>query len=217
MEAELRDRWAEVAGAGRAANAACDSLLARYREPHRHYHGLAHLVRLLRTLDELLRARPVPDPDAVRLAGWYHDAVYDPTAAAAHNETASAGLAARVLPTFGVEPARVDAVCRLVLATAGHEPSQVDEAVLVDADLAVLATDPATYTAYAHGVRREYAHLDDAAWREGRAAFLRTFLARPAIFHTAPMREREPVARANLTAELAGLVGSGPPPGTVEP
>ena len=31
------------------------------------------------------------------------------------------------------------------------------------------------------------------------------------------MREREPVARANLTAELAGLVGSAPPAGTVEP
>jgi predicted metal-dependent HD superfamily phosphohydrolase len=215
VEAELRDRWAEVAGTGRAANAACDSLLARYREPHRHYHGLAHLVRLLRTLDELLVPVPAADPGAVRLAGWYHDAVYD--AVAADNEAASARLAARVLPTCGIGPARVDTVCRLVLATAGHDPTQVDEAVLVDADLAVLAADPATYAAYARGVRREYSHLDDAAWREGRAAFLRSFLAKPAIFHTAPMREREPVARANLTAELAGLVGSGPPAGTVEP
>ena len=93
-----------------------------------------------------------------------------------------------------------------MLATAGHDPTQVDEAVLVDADLAVLAADPATYTAYARGVRREYSHLDDAAWREGRRRVPPIVPGQAGhLPHRADAR-REPVARANLTAELAGLV-----------
>ena len=57
VEEELRDRWAADAGRSRAATTALDSLLGRYREPHRRYHGLAHVLRILRTLDDVLAAR----------------------------------------------------------------------------------------------------------------------------------------------------------------
>lgn len=204
----MRGRWAAVAGDSRAASAALASLLGRYREPQRRYHGLTHVLRVLRTIDELVAAVPVADATAIRLAAWYHDAIYDPTAPG--NEAASARLAEQSLAALGVEGERIARVRRLVLATAGHEPADTDEAVLVDADLAVLGADPATYTAYALGVRQEYAHVDDQAWRAGRAAVLRSLLHRPAIFTTAPMREREARARANVTAELAGLVGAHP-------
>ena len=81
MEEELRDRWAADAGRGRAATTALDSLLGRYREPQRRYHGTAHVLRVLRSVEEILAATPdavVPDPAVVRLAAWYHDAIYDP-------------------------------------------------------------------------------------------------------------------------------------------
>ena len=77
---------------------------------------------------------------------------------------------------------------------------------MLDADLAVLAAEPSRYQAYARGVRAEYTHVDDAAWRTGRAAVLRAFLDRPAIYRTAPMRNQEHRARANLAAELSGLL-----------
>jgi predicted metal-dependent HD superfamily phosphohydrolase len=205
VEEELRDRWAADAGRRRAATAAVDALLGRYREPQRHYHGVAHVLRVLRTLDEVLATTEVPDTAAVRFAAWYHDAIYDPRAAAGTNEAASAGLAERELAVLEQPPTRVAAVARLVLATATHEPAAGDEAVLCDADLAVLAADPAAYGAYATGVRAEYAHIDDAGWRAGRASVLRAFLERPVLFHTAAMAGREAAARANLTAELATL------------
>jgi len=205
VEEELRDRWAVDAGRGRSAVVALESLLARYREPYRRYHGVAHVLRVLRTIDELVPAADVTDPAAVRLAAWYHDAIYDPRAPAGHNEKASAALAERELGALGQPAGRVAAVRRLVLVTAGHEPADADEAVLCDADLAVLAADPATYTAYATGVRVEYGHVDDAAWREGRAAVLRTFLERPVLFHTPAMAQHDAAARANLAAELATL------------
>jgi predicted metal-dependent HD superfamily phosphohydrolase len=203
VEQELRDRWASIAGRSRQSDAALAALLARYREPHRHYHGLAHLVRVLRTVDELLPSVAVDDADAVRFAAWFHDAIYDPRAA--DNEAASAHLAAEVLTELGQPTARVVHAAALVAVTAHHRAATPDEAVLIDADLAVLGADPATYEAYARGVRREYAHIDDDGWRVGRRAVLQGLLDRPAIFLTAPQHTHEARARANLTAELAGL------------
>ena len=205
VEEELRGRWALDLGRGREAGAALDGLLDRYREPQRHYHGLAHVLRVLRSVDELTAATAVPDAAAVRLAAWYHDAVYDPRAEPGVNEAASAALAADELIELGQPSERVAAVHRLVLVTVAHRPGQADEIVLCDADLAVLGADPATYAAYATGVRAEYAHVDEAGWRAGRASVLRSLLDRPVLFHTPTMARREATARANLTAELAAL------------
>jgi predicted metal-dependent HD superfamily phosphohydrolase len=206
VDEELHDRWAADLGRGRDATTTFDRLLTRYREPHRHYHTLPHVLRVLRTVDELVADVPVPDAGAVRLAAWYHDAVYEPTATGNVNETASAALAQRDLLALGQSPTRVDAVERLVLMTASHRPTGADdEAVLCDADLAILAADPATYTAYANGVRAEYGHLSEAEWKNGRAAVLHSLLAERVLFHTPTMHGREPTARANLAAELASL------------
>jgi predicted metal-dependent HD superfamily phosphohydrolase len=144
------------------------------------------------------------DINAVQLAALWHDAVYDATAS--DNEARSASLASGAAGELGWSSTRRQLVRRLVLATAGHHPTDPDEAMLVDADLAILGAPPHQYAAYVTGVRAEYAHVDDAAWRSGRSTLLAGFLAMPQIFTTATMRtQREARARANITAELAGL------------
>lgn len=207
MEAELRASWTLDLGTGRASQDALDDLLARYREPQRRYHTVTHVAHVLRSVTELLAEVPVPDPTSVRLAAWFHDAVYQP--ASASNEADSAALAERTLEGCEVAPERIATVARLVLATAAHEPAAPDEAVLVDADLGVLAAEPEGYRTYTEQVRAEYAHLDEPAWRVGRARVLRSFLERPVLFHTAPMRRLDPRARANLSAELQTLASQG--------
>ena len=180
-------------------------MAACYDEPHRHHHGRAHLEQVLADVERLLQVVEVPDPDAVRLAALFHDAIYDPGSVT--NEAESAFLAAQVLT--GVEPsARVADVQRLVLATASHRASAPDEAVLLDADLAVLGADRRRYLAYVRSVRQEFAHLPDDAWRTGRADVLRSLLALPRIYATPPMAALEDRARANLAAELASLEAS---------
>jgi predicted metal-dependent HD superfamily phosphohydrolase len=78
--------------------------------------------------------------------------------------------------------------------------------VLVDADLSILGAPAEVYDRYAAAVRAEYAHVPADAWRAGRSAVLRSFLDRPAIFHTAAGRGRwEEAARANLGRERAAL------------
>ncbi|MFM7534288.1 MAG: metal-dependent phosphohydrolase [Acidimicrobiales bacterium] len=205
MEAELRAWWRADAGAG--TDAMLERLLARHREPHRRYHGVAHVRAVVGRCRTLLTTVPVPDPGAVCLAAWYHDAVYDPRAEPGANEAASARLAVADLTALGFPAERCAEVARLVELTAGHEVDDGDQAgaVLVDADLAVLGAEPGAYSAYVAGVRAEYAHVDEAAWRIGRAAVLRRLLALDPLLRTPPMQSTVARARANLTAELASL------------
>jgi predicted metal-dependent HD superfamily phosphohydrolase len=204
-EVELRAAWTEAIGRDARCMAAFDDVVGRHREPHRRYHGVRHVVWVVRHVHELVVDVAVHDAPAVAAAAFFHDAVYDPPAN--DNEFESAALAERVLAELGWDARRCRAVGDLVRATAGHEPDgDPDRSVLIDADLAVLGSEPAAYQAYATGVRVEYAHLDDDAWRQGRAEVLRRLLARQPLFATEPGRRRwEARARANLAAELAAL------------
>ena len=98
-------------------------------------------------------------------------------------------------------------VSDIVEATAGHR-SNGEPAVelFLDADLSILGTDADLYDRYTAGIRAEYAHLDDEAWRVGRAMVLQGFLERPQLFFTAAGRERfEAAARRNIERELLSL------------
>jgi predicted metal-dependent HD superfamily phosphohydrolase len=197
------DAWAALAGDSPTSRTEWAAVVEAWSEPHRRYHGLAHLAAVLGVVGELAGA--AADADAVRLAAWYHDVVYDPRRD--DNEQVSAGRARAGLRGLVAED-RVAEVERLVLLTAGHEPGpgDADGAVLCDADLAVLAGPPDAYAAYASAVREEYAHLPDAVFVPGRIAVLEHLLALPALYRVpAVAAEWTPRARANLTAELSLL------------
>ncbi|MGZ4658429.1 MAG: HD domain-containing protein [Blastococcus sp.] len=199
------DAWAELAGDSPTSRTEWAALIAAWSEPHRRYHDLAHLAAVLGLVGELATA--ATDPAAVRLAAWYHDAIYDPTRP--DNEQVSAQRARAGLRGL-VPDERIDAVERLVLLTAGHdpEPGDADGAVLCDADLAVLAGPPEAYAAYASAVREEYGHLSDEVFTGGRIAVLEQLLALPALYRVPAVADAwTPRARANLTAELTLLRG----------
>ncbi|MDG4784127.1 metal-dependent phosphohydrolase [Micromonospora sp. WMMD961] len=210
---DLLHRWRiAVRGAGASPDAtsarAGERLLDRWREPHRHYHSVSHLTAVLDVVDEY--ADLADRVDLVRLAAWFHDAVYDPRAAGHANERDSAALADQVLTGLGVPASAVSEVRRLVLLTAGHTvaPDDRDGALLCDADLAVLAGPPANYERYATAIRREYSHVPEPAFRTGRAAVLTGLLALPALFRLPPLASRwEEPARDNVRRELAALSG----------
>jgi predicted metal-dependent HD superfamily phosphohydrolase len=206
----LRSRWLDALVPAREGarhpepNPYADNLIKRWSEPQRRYHTLDHLTAVLDHIDTL--ADYADDPAAVRLAAWFHDAVYLPERST--NEERSARLAERALPEAGVPDGRTREVARLVRLTLTHAPADDDHngAVLCDADLAILASPPKAYAAYAAAVREEYAFVPEQAFREGRAAVLRQLLDLPRLFRT-PYGEREweERARENLRAELATL------------
>ncbi len=175
-------------------------LEAAYDDPDRGYHDRLHLTEVLAHVEELT-ALDDPDRDAIVLAAWFHDAVYD---GRGDDEERSARLAEDALAGTPL----VAVVGRLVRLTATHRPADDDHAgqALCDADLAILAADTDRYAAYVRGVRTEYAHVPDADFAAGRAAVLRDLLAKPTLFHTEAARARwEQRARANVIAEIEGL------------
>jgi predicted metal-dependent HD superfamily phosphohydrolase len=210
VDTELRERWERLTGLlgidEAEATRVLRDLWRRHDEPQRVYHGLSHVRHVLEVIDLLRAEADVADPIAVQLAAWFHDAVHMP--GAQDNEARSVDLAVEALTGWALADDRVAHVAALIRATAGHEGrgADADTAVLLDADLAILAADPATYEIYRRAIRVEHVDLDDEAWRRGRGAFLAGMLARPTIYATASMRRRgEQAARDNLTGELVGL------------
>ncbi|WP_329065145.1 HD domain-containing protein [Streptomyces sp. NBC_01429] len=214
-DAGLRHRFAAALHAARGPAGGpdpapyADALLARWAEPWRRYHTAAHLTAVLEHVDTL--AGYADAPDLVRLAAWFHDAVHRPDRS--ENEERSARLAERALTEAGLSEDRTAEVARLVRLTASHStaPDDRDGAVLCDADLAILATGPAAYAAYAAAVRAEYGFLPDETFRAGRADVLERLLALPGLFRTQyGVREWEARARGNVTEELRTLTGRCP-------
>ncbi|NBB15841.1 phosphohydrolase [Caulobacter sp. SLTY] len=181
------------------------ALEAAYAEPHRRYHGRAHIEACLR---ELAAVPDLSERDRRLLnwAIWWHDAVYDPRRA--DNEDVSAELARRDLAAMGADKADIDEVARLILLTKGHAVAQGDRlgALLVSIDLSILGADTTAYDAYVAGVRHEYGHVPEDAFRAGRARVMRHFLEAPVLYADPTFRDRlEVQARANIAREIAGL------------
>jgi len=211
------DAWSALAGDSPTSRTEWAAVVGNWSEPHRRYHDLAHLAAVLGLVGRL--AGHAADPDAVRLAAWYHDVAYDPERT--DNEQVSADRARAGLRGL-VPDGRLEEVARLVLLTAAHDaaPDDSNGAVLCDADLAVLASPPEAYAAYASAVRAEYGHLSDDVFTAGRIAVLERLLALPQLYRLPAVAEEwTPRARANMTAELTllrGRAASGdgaPPPG----
>jgi predicted metal-dependent HD superfamily phosphohydrolase len=213
----LISAWSRAChGAGATASAEeiekiGEALLDRWSEPGRHFHNVRHLTDVLARVDEL--AEETHEPDLVRLAAWYHGAVFDAAdrASYAHrggeDERASAVLARQELSALGVPEAHVDRVVGLVMALARHTPApdDFDCAVLCDADLAVLAAEPQRYQAFLAEVRAEYAHLPVEEFVRARIAILHKLINRRSLFVSPLGVAWEEAARQNVAGELHRL------------
>lgn len=207
----LDTRWDQTCRAMRISEASSrttwENLVRRYSEPHRRYHTLDHLRAMCQMLSEF--EGEFAAPDAVYLAVFFHDAIYDSSSTT--NEKASADLATSFLTENGVTPSIILNVEQLILATAAHfqETDAVDAGWFLDADLAILAAEPDAYSEYAMAVRQEYSQFSDKAFRAGRMRFLKTILDAPLLYRTDILRERfEAPARKNLQNELSQLLSN---------
>jgi predicted metal-dependent HD superfamily phosphohydrolase len=142
----------------------------------------------------------------VRLAAWFHDAVYAIPAGQLPNEDASARLALRELSRVGLEQEDLTQVARLVRLTATHLPGSRDPEgeLLCDADLSILAAPAEEYASYTSAIRAEYAAVPEAIFVAGRLEIL-TGLIEGDIFRTRKGRALTDAARGNVDAERATL------------
>jgi predicted metal-dependent HD superfamily phosphohydrolase len=173
-----------------------EEIREHYTEPGRFYHTLDHVQNVLQTVESLgSYARYL---NAVKLATWLHDVLYD--SRASDNEERSADYAERLCEKLSIsEGLRVAALIRRTKThDAGDDP---DAHVLIDADLAILGANEQDYRTYAEKIRQEYAWVCEPDYREGRRQVLQNFLSRPRIFHF--LYWLEDPARQNIAAEIA--------------
>ena len=175
-----------------------DEIAAAYAEPGRFYHTLDHVLAVLATVESL--APYAKNLNAVKLAAWLHDVIYD--SKASDNEERSAEYAERLCQELAIPEGK--RVAALIRKTKTHDPGEdADAQVLLDADLAILGASESDYQAYAEKIRREYAWVPEPDYRKGRRQIMERFLTRPRIYHF--LSHLEEPARRNLEAEIARL------------
>ena len=196
--------WSRRVGAG--AGAVFDELDGLYGEPHRHYHTAAHIGHCLRQFD--LAADRMDEPDAVEMALWFHDAIYD--VPAKRNEQRSAELFATRAAGRGEARFRAN-VHRLIMVTTHREPPvALDESFIVDIDLSSFGLPWEACLRDSRAVRAEAPHVADSEFYPRQKKFLESLAARPAFCFTAFFRDRhEACARKNIERLCARLEAEG--------
>lgn len=180
------------------------SLQAAYATPPRAYHNFAHVEEVLRHYVEVANGPGWQQPEEVRLAVLYHDAIYE--AGRKDNEARSADLAIehiqRWLPDRDIDTARVAELINLTARHGALKPGDVDRdaALFLDCDMAILAADAATFAAYDRGITAEYRGKVPAwLFKLNRRRFLKGLLGKGRIFLSDWFHERlDAQARINL-------------------
>ncbi|WP_432470996.1 cation:proton antiporter [Amphritea sp. HPY] len=196
-EARFCALYARSSHSGRADGSVplYDELIRLYNEPHRHYHAARHIEHCLREFD--LAREQMETPDAVELALWFHDAIYDPKAR--DNEQQSADL-------FTVRMGdRIDArlaqeVVELILLTRHKEvPQTLDGKFTVDIDLSGFGQPWQDCLQDTKAIRAESPDIPEADFLNRQTLFLQSLLDRPQLYTSAFFSQRyEAQAQANI-------------------
>ena len=196
--------WERCIGEG--AGAVFDELDALYREPHRRYHTAAHVVHCLHCFD--LAADRMDEPDAVEMALWFHDAIYDvPTD---ENEPRSAELFAARAGGRGEERFRSKVHRLIMVTTHSGPPATLDESFIVDIDLSSFGLPWEEFLRDSLAVREEFPHVPDAEFYPRQRKFVESLAARPAFYFTELFRDRhEARARENIERIFSRIEAQG--------
>ena len=181
-----------------------DYLVQKYSEGHRFYHNLSHVNSLLCAAENF--KEKFADYRSVRLAIWFHDAVYEPKRT--DNEAESARLATASLEKLEMAEKLIEKIRRMVLATEKHdgETMDFDGKMFLDLDLGILGADEKIYGEYKRAIRREYSFVPFFLYRCSRRRILENFMSREFLYFTEEMREKcERRARQNIANEIKEL------------
>ncbi len=176
-------------------------LLDGYREPQRYYHTPEHIEHCLSWFDQCRSL--VGNPDALELAIWFHDVIYEP--GKPDNEARSAALYRQLSDGVHAKATR-GLVDRLIMATLhlGSELEDGDADYMVDIDLASFGLPWEEFLRDSENLRREATHLDESQFHQRARAFHQTLRARERFFHTDFFAERlETRAHENIERYLA--------------
>lgn len=193
--------WERLGAQEKNVHFAFNDLVVRYSESHRVYHTLEHIEHCL---DEFEQVRHFAiNPDAVELALWYHDAIYDTKAK--DNEEQSAALAKEIVRNVSLSDNLGQVIANLIMATKHTGvPTNFDVQLFVDIDFSILGQSKDKFDEYEQQIRKEYEWVSEDEFIIRRSAILKSFLEQPTIYLTQFFRDKyETQARQNITRSLA--------------
>lgn len=203
---ENKQRWIELwqrIGAYGNPFPVYEDLAARYAEPHRAYHTLSHIIHCL---NEFKPARFfATDPDAIEMAIWYHDVIYNTRRK--DNERKSARAAQTVIKNAHLSKLFGKCVAKLIIATKhAFFPGYTDKRIIIDVDLSILGQPEEVFDEYEQQIRQEYDWVLETVFNKKRSSILQSFLKRPTIYSTSFFREKyEAQAQQNIERSLKHL------------
>jgi predicted metal-dependent HD superfamily phosphohydrolase len=184
-----------------------------YAEPHRRYHTWRHVHQCLVEMDSVyncveLRHNHIERINAIEMALWFHDVVYQ--IGRDDNENKSADTANSIMQEAKLpEQFRLKVCGHIDMTDHRHSHAEVtsgDHGVIVDIDVAVLGGHHWYYDEYRDQIRQEYAEVPDDVFYPGRRRVLERFLARPLVYHTEHFQNQyEAQARRNMVREITEI------------
>ena len=172
-----------------------------YCQTNRYYHNLVHIFNFLHLQDVFLDK--IKQPLLFEIAIWYHDVVYN--VKNNDNELQSFFLVQDHFDNF-LESKQIIYIDHLIMSTVRHFPKANHSDILyfLDFDLAILATDEATYKLYSDAIWKEYESCySREIYEKGRIKVLKNFLLREKLYFSEVFNEEyDKIARHNILLEL---------------
>jgi predicted metal-dependent HD superfamily phosphohydrolase len=177
-----------------------------YSNPGRHYHTPKHIEHCLTQFD--LASGELEDRDAVEIAIWFHDLIFEPNAD--DNELQSARRFVE-LANDSMTAEFKTRVYDLVMATAPPRmPKTTDQKFMLDIDLSSFGLPWDDMLRDSIAVRQESPQLSDADFFPGQRAFLESLVKREHFYFTEFFRSRiEETARSNINRYLKNMRDQG--------
>lgn len=182
-------------------HSAIGKIIQRYQESHRKYHTIKHISEMLIAAENFVLS------EEQLLAVWYHDAIYEPLSL--DNEERSANIAVDELSKQGVPTSMLETIKTIVLDTKEHEPTIDDSAIVLDLDMAILASTPERYNEYIKQIRDEFNTIPDSYYYPHRKRFVEKCLRKAqarTLYHTKFGKPLNEIAEKNLDDELRYLL-----------
>ena len=202
LEAHWRDATQRCSDDGYLKQKFYHQLIRRHSSIRRRYHNLNHIGHLLNCIDEY-RDR-LKNPVELKLAVWYHDAVYRPLRK--DSEQRSADLAVKHLTALGYDALSTQRIYKLILATKDHELSgalnDFDAQFFMDIDLSILGAHREQYVKYMWQIRKELVLVPRFLYKTGRIKALEGLLGLKHIYRTDIFQPLEKRARENMKQEI---------------
>ena len=193
-------------GAGARGGDVYKEVRDSYSASGRHYHTPRHIEHCLFQFD--LVAGELKNADAVEMAIWFHDLVFDVDVD--DNELQSARRFVD-LASDSMEAEFKTRVYDLIMATAPPRlPNTSDQKFMLDIDLSSFGLPWDDFVRDSIAVRDESPQLSDVEFYPGQRAFLESLVSREHFYFTDFFRSRiEETARSNINRHLRNLRDQG--------